>query len=181
MGSSASYWANVAIEVPLHQSTANSPEAISDFLQAHPGIRIKVDLPLSEESILNAPCYDNSYTLRLSYRDDWDYWQTPDHPLDKLVTILGNYSNYDNDYLSLSMTRPVIPSDLVHINLQLVDDLSITIIEPTYVNYIVHESGDIYYDDPASSSAPFKLTPRHLDLLRLPNAKLVLNAGGNSC
>lgn len=178
MGSSASYWANVAIEVPLRQSTANSPEAISDFLQAHPGIRIQVDLPLSEESILSAPCYDNSYTLKLAYRDDWDYWTSPNQPLDELVAILDDY---DNDYLSLSMIRPAIPSDLVHVNLQLVDDLSMTMIQPTYVDHIAYESGDIYYDDPASSSRPINLAPHHLDLLRLPNAKLILNAGGDSC
>ena len=178
MGSSAGYWANVAIEVPLHQSAANSPEAISDFLQAHPGIRIQLDLPLSEESILSTPCYDNSYTLQLTYRDGWDYWTSPNQSLDELVAILDEY---DNDYLSLSMIRPAIPSDLVHVNLQLVDDLSMSMIESTYVDHIAYESGDIYYDDPASSSTSIKLTPHHLDLLKLPNAKLVLNAGGDSC
>lgn len=174
MGSSGSYWANVAVEVPLHQSEENSPEAISDFLQAHPGIRISIDLPVSEESILSTPCYDDSYVLQLDYKD-YESWQTPNMSPEKLVALLDDY---DEDHLTLTYIRPAVASDLLNVNLQLVDRLCMSMIYPVYVSTITYDYGDIYYDDVNESSTQISLTPSVLELLQLPGARLMLHSGG---
>lgn len=177
MGSSGSYWANVAVEVPLHQPSENSPESISDFLQAHPGIRISIDLPVSEDSILGTPCYDDSYVLQLDYKD-YESWQTPNMSPEKLVALLDDY---DEDHLTLTYIRPAVASDLLNVNLQLVDQFHMTIIIPIYVEGIAYEYGDIWYEKDNESSCPINLTPHHSNLLQLPGARLVLNAGGDHC
>ena len=161
MGSSGSYWVNVAVEVPIHQSSENSPKAISDFLQAHPGIRISIDLPVSEESILGTPCYDDSYVLQLDYRD-YESWQTPDMSPSKLVELLDDY---DDEHLTLTYIRPAVASDLANLNLELIDRFDMSPILPTYIDTIAYEYGDIYYDYVNESSTPISLTPNILELL----------------
>ena len=54
-----------------------------------------------------------------------------------------------------------------------------TIIIPIYVEGIAYESGDIWYEEANESSRPINLTPHHSNLLQLPGARLVLNAGGD--
>ena len=175
MGSSGSYWANVSIEVPIHQSSENSPEAISDFLQAHPGIRISIDLPVSEDSILGTPCYDDSYVLQLDYKD-YDSWQTPNMSPSKLVELLDDY---DDEHLTLTYIRPVVASDLVNLNLELIDRFNMQLILPIHVDSIAWDSGDIYYDYVNEASTQINLTPNILELLQLPGARLMLHAGGD--
>lgn len=175
MRSSGSYWANVAVEVPLHQSSENSPEAISYFLQAHPGIRISIDLPVSEESILGTPCYDDSYVLQLDYHD-YDSWQTPDMSPYRLVALLDDY---DDEHLTLTYIRPAVASDLVNLNLELIDRFDMHLILPTHVDTVAWESNDIWYGDVNEFSTPINLTPNILELLQLPGARLMLHAGGD--
>ena len=175
MGSSGSYWANVAVEVPLHQSVKNSPEAISDFLQAHPGIRISISLPVSEESILGTPCYDDSYTLQLDYKD-YESWQTPDMSPSKLVELLDDY---DEEHLTLTYIRPTVASDLINLNLELIDRFGMSMILPIHVDTITYDYGDIYYDYVNESSTQISLTPNILELLQLPGARLMLHSGGD--
>ena len=174
MGDCGQYQASASVEFSLRKKGKNNRDDILEYMKKNT-LSIKTDLDFDEEVIKEA--FGNGDRIILEYKD-WDSWDSNDG-IDEVFDGMDVY--HEECHYEVFTLREATEKDLEDLDLELLATFSVKDLNKNDLSYSVQVASvyESIYCDNDNTSMDTADTGILMELLQLPDAKLVLEGDGS--